>query len=157
MDQLVRVYGLPVLFLGVMLESAGVPVPGETALIAASILASLGLLPLASVIGVATIAAILGDGLGYWIGRTGGRYLIERWRPDAGRVLQVGERFFARHGGKLPRPFRGRAPRRGRFTRRHFADEDFSGVERGGRPRVGHERLSPCILAWHRRGERGRP
>jgi undecaprenyl-diphosphatase len=99
-DQLVRVYGLPVLFLGVMLESAGVPVPGETALIAASVLASLGLLPLPSVIGVATVAAILGDNLGYWIGRAGGRYLLERWRPDAGPVIQVAEGFFARHGGK---------------------------------------------------------
>src|SRR5438093_2101734 len=65
-------YGYPVLFLGVLLENAGVPVPGETAIVAASFLAS----PaggahshLSWVIVLTCAAAILGDNLGYWLGR----------------------------------------------------------------------------------------
>ena len=52
---------------------------------------------------VAAAAAIIGDDIGYWIGRTGGRALLERWGPVrryAERALPPGERFFARHGGK---------------------------------------------------------
>jgi membrane protein DedA with SNARE-associated domain len=98
-------HGLVLLFAVVALESAGVPVPGETALVAAAILAT----PqqhhysIVSVIAVAACAAIVGDNVGYWIGRTGGRRLLERWGPIkryAARVLPPGERFFARHGGK---------------------------------------------------------
>jgi membrane protein DedA with SNARE-associated domain len=93
------------LFVLVAVESAGVPVPGETALVAAAILAT----PkqhhysIVTVIVVAALAAIIGDNIGYWIGRTGGRALIQRWGPTrryADRVLPPGERFFKKHGGK---------------------------------------------------------
>jgi membrane protein DedA with SNARE-associated domain len=100
---LVHHYGLIALFLIVMLESGGVPLPGETALIAASVFASRGDLPLPAVIAVAAAAAIVGDNLGYWVGRTGGRTLLERWgllRRWSERVLPWAERFFERHGGK---------------------------------------------------------
>jgi membrane protein DedA with SNARE-associated domain len=103
MTELVSTYGLPALFLGVMLESAGIPVPGETALIVASILATRGVFALTSVIAVAATAAIVGDNIGYWAGRRGGRQLLERWRPlrrYADRVLPPAERFFKCHGGK---------------------------------------------------------
>jgi membrane protein DedA with SNARE-associated domain len=103
MTELVSTYGLSVLFLGVMLESAGIPVPGETALIVASLLATRGIFALTSVIAVAATAAIVGDNIGYWTGRRGGRQLLERWRPltrYADRVLPPAERFFESHGGQ---------------------------------------------------------
>jgi membrane-associated protein len=100
---LVHHYGLVALFLLIMLESGGVPLPGETALIAAAIFASQGKLNIAEVIAVAAAAAIVGDNLGYWIGRTWGRKAltwfgpIERWSR---RALPWSERFFERHGPK---------------------------------------------------------
>src|SRR3989449_8586760 len=102
-SHLISTYGLSALFLAVMLESAGMPVPGETALIAASVLAAQGLLSLPLVIVVAAAAAIIGHNAGYWIGRAAGRRLLERWRPVARyteKMLPPAERFFAHHGGK---------------------------------------------------------
>jgi membrane protein DedA with SNARE-associated domain len=100
---LVHHYGLLALFLIVMLESGGVPLPGETALIAAGVLASSGKLDITAVIAVAAVAAIVGDNLGYWIGRTGGRRLLERSRRVSRfsqRTLPWAEDFFRRHGPK---------------------------------------------------------
>jgi membrane protein DedA with SNARE-associated domain len=102
---LLHTYGLALVFLLVGVESAGVPVPGETALVSAAVLASTASPPFAIewVIVVAAAAAILGDNAGYWIGRTGGRELLERWEPIARhtrRILPPAERFFAKHGGK---------------------------------------------------------
>jgi membrane protein DedA with SNARE-associated domain len=96
-------YGLLLLFAVVAAESAGVPLPGETALIAAAILAARGHYSIVEVIAVAAAAAIIGDNVGYWIGRAGGRALLERWGPVrryAERALPPGERFFKKHGGK---------------------------------------------------------
>jgi membrane protein DedA with SNARE-associated domain len=97
-------HGLPLLFLVVMLESFGVPLPGETALIAFGVLASQGHYSIVEVIAVAAAAAIIGDNLGYWlIGRLGGRSLFERWgwlRRYSARVLPGAERLMAKHGGK---------------------------------------------------------
>jgi len=84
-------------------ESTGVPVPGETALIAAGILAHQGRFHIALVIIVASVAAIVGDNIGYLIGRTGGRRLLERpgfLEHHRRRILQRGEPFFERHGPK---------------------------------------------------------
>jgi membrane protein DedA with SNARE-associated domain len=92
-------YGLLALFLIVMLESAGVPLPGETALVAAGVFASHGELNIAAVIIVAAAAAIIGDNLGYWIGRTGGRSVLTRWAVTS-RTLPWAEGFFERHGPK---------------------------------------------------------
>ena len=103
MTGLVHHYGLIALFLVVMLESGGVPLPGETALVAASIFASQGKLNPVEVIAVAAAAAIIGDNLGYWVGRTGGRKLLERFGPLqrwTRRTLPWAEGFFRRHGGK---------------------------------------------------------
>jgi len=96
-------WALLIMFALLTLESFGLPVPGETALIACSVLASQGSLQLAWVIVVGVSAAIIGDNLGYWTARKGGRPLLERHRLTrdyAGRYLPVGERFFAKHGGK---------------------------------------------------------
>jgi len=102
---LILEHGLFLLFVVVALESAGVPLPGETALIAAAILATPDQhhYSIVTVIAVAAVAAIIGDNIGYWIGRSGGRKLLERWGPIrryAERTLPPGERFFAKHGGK---------------------------------------------------------
>jgi membrane-associated protein len=83
------------------LESMGMPVPGETALLAAGILAHQGHLNIELVIAVAAGAAIAGDNLGYLLGRKVGAAILlhpgplERRRR---RLLHRGERFFARHG-----------------------------------------------------------
>jgi membrane protein DedA with SNARE-associated domain len=84
-------------------ETMGLPLPGETALIAAGILASEGHLEIELVILVAAGAAIVGDNAGFWIGRRGGRKLLELPGPLArhrARVLERGEEIFRRHGGK---------------------------------------------------------
>ena len=99
MSGLVEHYGLLALFLIVMLESGGVPLPGETALVAAGVFASSGRLDIVAVIVVAAAAAIIGDNLGYWIGRTGGRSVLTRWTVTSG-TLPWAESFFERHGPK---------------------------------------------------------
>jgi membrane protein DedA with SNARE-associated domain len=97
-------HGLPLLFLVVMLESFGIPLPGETALIFFGVLASKGNYSIESVIAVAAVAAIVGDNLGYWvIGRLGGRALFRRNRwlnRWADSVLPRVEGIMGRHGGK---------------------------------------------------------
>lgn len=97
-------HGLPLLFVVVMLESFGIPLPGETALVLFGVLASTGSYDIVWVIVVAAVAAIVGDNLGYWlIGRLGGRALfrrnrwLKRW-SDA--ILPRAERIMDRHGGK---------------------------------------------------------
>jgi len=99
----VRDYGLIIVFLAIALETSGVPLPGETALIAAAILASQGHFSIWSVLVVATLAAIIGDNVGYWLGRWLGRGFLQRYAPVrrfSDRVLPPTERFFRRHGGK---------------------------------------------------------
>jgi membrane protein DedA with SNARE-associated domain len=96
-------HGLPLLFVVVMLESFGIPLPGETALIFFGVLASKGDYSVESVIAVAALAAIVGDNLGYWlIGRLGGRALLRRrWlKRWADTVLPRAEAIMRRHGGK---------------------------------------------------------
>ena len=101
---------LPASWLGYLLlaalvggESTGIPLPGETALIAGGVLASQGKLSLPLVIATAAAGAIVGDNFGYLLGRKGARRLLERpGRLEAGRreLLRRGEAFFDRHGGK---------------------------------------------------------
>jgi membrane protein DedA with SNARE-associated domain len=93
--------GYPLLFILVGAESAGALVPGETSLIVAAALASQGRLSLPLVIAVAAGAAIVGDNVGYLIGRRGLRRLLDRpGRMSARRrqLLASGESFFLRHG-----------------------------------------------------------
>jgi len=84
-------------------ESAGIPLPGETALITGSILASQGKLWLPLVIAVAAAAAIVGDNIGYELGRHGARRLLTRpgrFEDRRQAFLVRGQAFFDRHGGK---------------------------------------------------------
>src|SRR3984893_1042318 len=102
---LVQSYGYYAVFALIALESMGIPLPGETALIAAALYAGtthhLNVVALAA---VATCAAVIGDNAGYWIGRTGGLRLAERYgryvRLDRAK-LKVGRYLFARHGVKV--------------------------------------------------------
>jgi membrane protein DedA with SNARE-associated domain len=102
-NHLIEVAGYPLMFLLVMSESGGLPIPGETALIAAAVLASRGKLNIELVIALAAAAAIIGDNIGYVIGHKGGRWLLLRPGPFPERrrqVLITGEPFFERHGPK---------------------------------------------------------
>lgn len=103
MTHFVEQYGLIVVFLLIAAESAGVPLPGETALVAAGIFASQGHYSIVSVIVVAALAAIIGDNVGYWLGRELGRNVLQRYaivKRFSDRVLPRAERFFDKHGGK---------------------------------------------------------
>ncbi len=97
-------YGLWAILVFVLIEDFGIPLPGETVLIAGAIYAGSGRLNVVEVGLVAFFAAILGDNIGYLIGRFGGRELIGRWgkyiflTPER---LEKTENFFDRHGGKI--------------------------------------------------------
>lgn len=100
---LIGQYGYLAVLFGVMLESAGLPVPGETILIAAGALVHQGTLDFGDALFFGVLGAIAGDQIGYWVGRKGGRPLVLRWgryafvTPDR---LNRAEAFFERHGGK---------------------------------------------------------
>ena len=105
MDQqllhLVEHFGYLIVFLGVGVESLGVPVPGETALIIGAVLAAQGHLNPAGVAAVGLAGAVLGDNTGYYVGRRWGQRLIGMRgirRVYDPRRLAVAERFFQRHG-----------------------------------------------------------
>jgi membrane protein DedA with SNARE-associated domain len=96
-------YGYFVVFFGVLLENAGVPVPGETILLAGAALARFGHLSIFWVISIAIAGAVLGDNAGFFIGRRGGRRLLERHGRMLGLTrarLDQFDAFFARHGAK---------------------------------------------------------
>jgi membrane protein DedA with SNARE-associated domain len=85
------------------LESLGVPSPGETALILASVLASQGKLQIWLVIVIAAASAIIGDNLGYLLGRRFGREVLEAAGPFQARRIKLlarGDHYFAKHGAK---------------------------------------------------------
>jgi membrane-associated protein len=85
------------------LESMGVPSPGETALVLAAILASQGKLQIELVILIAAASAIIGDNIGYLLGRRFGREVFTARGPlhtHRVRAIEAGDRFFERHGPK---------------------------------------------------------
>jgi membrane protein DedA with SNARE-associated domain len=105
MHDLIHGYGLWVLFFVVMLESMGVPLPGETALVTTALYAgSTHQIDIVSVVLVAAAGAMIGDNVGYLIGRSIGVRLLVRYgryiRLDETR-LKVGQYLFLRHGGKI--------------------------------------------------------
>ena len=96
-------YGLVLLFALVAIEGCGVPLPGETALATAAVLAASGHFSIVAVIAVAACGAITGDNSGYWIARLGGRALLLRIpvvRDTVPKLLPRGERFFDRYGSR---------------------------------------------------------
>lgn len=104
LESILGAYGYVGVGLIVALESMGLPLPGETVLLAAAAYAGAGgPLHIAGVIGSASAGAILGDTAGYWLGRFGGLRLLERYgqyiwlsRPKLARA----QAYFERHGGK---------------------------------------------------------
>ena len=105
LDQVNASYEYIAIFGIILLESAGIPLPGETILIGAAVYAgSHQMLDLRLIIATAAGAAILGDNIGYWLGRTLGRKALLRWGRLIGldqRKLDLGEYLFLRHGGKI--------------------------------------------------------
>jgi len=100
---LIEHYGYLVVLFGVMLESTGVPLPGETILLAAGVLVQRGHLDLWDAIVFGILGAVIGDQIGYWVGREGGRPFVLRWGRYAfvtPQRLARAEAFFQRHGGK---------------------------------------------------------
>jgi membrane protein DedA with SNARE-associated domain len=97
------IWGYWAVALGLLLENMGVPVPGETVLILASVVTYNhgGELRLPWIIVIGTIAATAGDNTGYWIGRKGGRPLLVRWkrffRIRSDHILAA-EKLIERHG-----------------------------------------------------------
>jgi membrane protein DedA with SNARE-associated domain len=88
----------------ILVEDFGVPAPGETVLIAASVYAGAGRLSVVGVGLVALLAAVVGDNIGYAIGYFGGHALVLRFGRYVlltAERMEKAERFFARHGGKI--------------------------------------------------------
>ena len=104
-ETLLATYGYAAIFVLVMLESSGIPLPGETILVSASIYASTTRgLDIRFVIGAAAAGAIVGDNIGFWVGRTFGQRLLARWGYLIGldeRKLRLGQYLFTKHGGKI--------------------------------------------------------
>ena len=97
-------YGYFAILVIVGMESAGIPMPGETVLVAAAILAGEGKLHLWGVIGAAAAGAIIGDNCGYWVGREFGfpiAYRFGRYVNLDERRLKLGQYLFLKHGGKI--------------------------------------------------------
>ena len=103
--RLVAAYGYVAVFLFIAIESTGIPFPGETMLITAAIYSGAAhQLGIVQVILAATAGAIVGDNLGYAIGRWGGYRLLKRYgryvRIHEGRI-RLGQYLFLQHGGKV--------------------------------------------------------
>ncbi len=100
---LVESYGYWFLFVLVAIESFGIPLPGETALVTAAAYAALGRLNVGLVIAAAASGAIVGDNAGYWLGRKGGIAVVRRYGRHVGLTeakLERAHEFFERHGAK---------------------------------------------------------
>jgi membrane protein DedA with SNARE-associated domain len=95
--------GYPVLFALIAIETMGIPVPGETALFTAGVLAARGHLSIEAVVAIGAAAAVLGDNVGFLLGRRLGRRVLLAAGPfqtHRRRLIEVGEPFFRRHGPK---------------------------------------------------------
>jgi membrane protein DedA with SNARE-associated domain len=104
-QQLIQAYGLWVVFFVVMAESMGVPMPGETTLVAAALYAgSTDRIDPYLLVAVAAAGAVVGDNIGYVIGRTLGLRLLLRYGSYVNLTearLKLGHYLFLRHGGKI--------------------------------------------------------
>jgi|tagenome__1003787_1003787.scaffolds.fasta_scaffold19905351_1 membrane protein DedA with SNARE-associated domain len=97
-------YGVMAVFAIIYLESLGAPLPGETVLVAASVLATSGDMPILHLLLAVIAGAVLGDSTGYCIGRVGGRRLLQRYGPLVKLTPERLARFealFQRHGALI--------------------------------------------------------
>jgi membrane protein DedA with SNARE-associated domain len=105
MQDLIASYGYTAIFFVVLLESSGIPLPGETILVCASVYAGTQHgLDIRVIIGAAASGAILGDNVGFWIGRRFGRTLLMKYGHCVGvdrQKLALGEYLFMRFGGMI--------------------------------------------------------
>jgi len=101
----IAAYGYWAVFFIVMLESAGVPLPGETVLVAAALYASMtDELDIPAIVIAAAAGAAIGDSIGYWIGRQFGFPILFRFGPYIGlgeARLKLGQYLFHRYGGGI--------------------------------------------------------
>ncbi len=99
---LIQTYGYWVIFLGILIECTGFPFPGETVLLIGSIAAAQGHLNIFAVIGLAAVAAIVGDNFGYWIGRKLGRDFLfaklQKWKIMKAHEIKKAEITFLKYG-----------------------------------------------------------
>jgi membrane protein DedA with SNARE-associated domain len=104
-QDLIANYGYTAVFAVVLLESSGIPLPGETILVCASVYAGTQPgLDIRVIIGVAACGVILGDNIGYWVGRSFGRTLLLKYGSYFGidaQKLALGEYLFMRYGGVI--------------------------------------------------------
>src|SRR5262249_34528985 len=103
LQHILTTYGYVAVALGVLVESMGIPLPGETLLLLGAAYAGAGNLNVWGVIGAAAVGAIVGDTIGYELGKFGGRALLERYGKAlrlSPRHLERAEIFFARYGDK---------------------------------------------------------
>lgn len=104
-DHILSTYGYGAVAGIVAIESLGVPFPGETALIAAALYAgSTGKLDIFFVVAAAAAGAVVGDNVGFTIGRYGGFVLLKRYGRYVhidDRRLKIGRYIFTRHGAKV--------------------------------------------------------
>jgi len=102
---LLSAYGYGLVVVVVALESAGVPLPGETVLVSAAVYAgTTHNMKIAGVIGAAAAGAIVGDNIGFWIGREAGPPILERFGDMVGldaRRRKLGQYLFLRYGGAI--------------------------------------------------------
>ncbi len=103
LDALFGEYGYAAIFLGVMLESIGLPLPGESLMIGAAIYAATTHhLNIALLVPLAALGAICGDQIGYFIGRSIGFRVLSRWGRKIGLTderLELGRFLFRKYGG----------------------------------------------------------
>lgn len=93
-------YGYLTLFATVFVEGFGLPVPGQTLIMASALLAEKGSMHIMAVFLTAWSAAVLGDNVGYLIGRWGGRNLLLKLRVKPAHLERI-EYFFTRYGGGI--------------------------------------------------------
>ena len=92
-------YGYGLIIVVILLESAGLPLPGESLLVLAAAYAASGRLSIVGVILAAALGAICGDAAGYWVGRCGGAIILRLFARHGGEAgLVLSRAFFAKHG-----------------------------------------------------------
>ena len=104
LTHLIATYGYLAIAVIIGLESMGLPLPGESALVIAALYASRHDHNIAGVVAAAATGAILGDNIGYWIGREFGYRLLLRYGGYIGLTpskIKLGQYLFLRHGGKV--------------------------------------------------------
>lgn len=100
---LIQQYGYLIVFVGVLLGSAGIPIPGQIILISSGILAQQGYLDLRGALVFGILGAVAGAQIGYWVGHKKGHPVIQRWGPYilvTPERLARAEGLFRDHGGK---------------------------------------------------------